>query len=111
MDRTTYEQAMFTALNKEFDKIFTGFCNPTFKPAEENKMKRYIASTPYCYVETDDLTKWPDAQFYVEVKILEKKQEGNLKRCSHGSNTEEDIMREIFRQNEMKPNPYFTGKA
>lgn len=65
-------------------------------------MKRYICSYTWGYVESDTILS--DCHYYAEIVNIDKHELGRLKRCSVGSKTENNVLRNIFNDNKILRN-------
>lgn len=70
-------------------------------------MEKYIVTFGSSYVETDDISSFDYAYYYVETVNVDPKEEAILKRCSLGSKRENAHLGNIFRDNKVLINPYY----
>ena len=69
-------------------------------------MKKYIISTGYMFYESDTLDDFTgDAKYYAEIKVIDKKVLGELKRTSLGGKEQFRKLQTIFNENEVKMFP------
>ncbi|BAL01866.1 hypothetical protein OBV_p-00110 (plasmid) [Oscillibacter valericigenes Sjm18-20] len=74
-------------------------------------MKKYIVSFNGGYAETDDISCFDYAYYYVETANVDPKEESILKRCSIGSQRENEHLGNIFRENKVLINPYYKKQS
>lgn len=65
-------------------------------------MKKYICSYEWGYIESDTILS--DCSYYAEIINIDKHELGRLKRCSVGSKTENNVLRNIFNMNKIFKN-------